>query len=398
MDKRLFVVIKKELKRIFTDRRLIFTTMILPALSIYLMYSLMGNMMTDRIDDVEDNIPVVIAVNAPTSFKGFVDESRFEMVYETEPSEALETKILNGEAEIYMIFDDNFDAAAMNFENPNVQRYYNGSEDYSQEARYNMDSVLESYEAQLLGIRIGNPDHVNVFDLNRDVTNDKIQDAQKATGKGLSILLPMLIAIFLFSGAMSVGPDMIAGEKERGTMATLLVTPVRRETLAMGKVISLGIIAIISSASSLLGIVLSMPKAGSMFARDGIDMASLQFGVMEYVSLFAIMTTLVAVYVAIICMVSIVSKTIKEANTYMSPIYMIVMISGFTTMYTTGTIESWRYLIPVYGSVMALKKLFAFELTTNMLLYTCGSSVVLAGIMIVIIKSLFSNEKVMFNA
>jgi sodium transport system permease protein len=181
-------------------------------------------------------------------------------------------------------------------------------------------------------------------------------------------------------------------------MATLLVTPVKRETLAMGKVISLGIIAIISSASSLLGIVLSMPSAGSMFAREGIDMASLQFGLMEYLSLSAIMVTLVALYVAVICMVSIVSKTIKEANTYMAPIYMIVMISGFTTMFTTGVIESWRYLIPVYGSVMALKKLFAFELTTNMLLYTCGSSLVLAGILIFIIRNLFSNEKVMFSA
>ena len=398
MDKRLFIVIKKELKRIFTDRRLIFTTMILPALSIYLMYTLMGNMMNERIDDVEENIPVVIAVNAPESFREFVDETKFEMKYETSPSEAFEDQILNGDAEIYMIFDPNFDEAAMNFEKPNIERYYNGSEDYSQEARYNIDRTLTGYEEHLLGIRIGNIDHVEVFDLNRDVEDDKIQDAQKATGKGLSILFPMLIAIFLFSGAMSVGPDMIAGEKERGTMATLLVTPVKRETLAMGKVISLGIIAIISSASSLLGIVLSMPSAGSMFAREGIDMASLQFGLMEYLSLSAIMVTLVALYVAVICMVSIVSKTIKEANTYMAPIYMIVMISGFTTMFTTGVIESWRYLIPVYGSVMALKKLFAFELTTNMLLYTCGSSLVLAGILIFIIKNLFSNEKVMFSA
>lgn len=398
MDKRLMTVVKKELKRIFTDRRLVFTTMLLPAISIYIMYSLMGNMMTTRIDDVEEHVPSIIVVDAPESFKDFVSESPFEMTYVDDTDASYEDQILNGDAEVYMIFDENFESSAMNFEKPNIKRYYNGAEDYSQEARYNIDRTLTAYESHLLGLRIGNPDHVEVFDLNRGVDNDRIQDDQKATGKGLATLFPMLIAIFLFSGAMSVGPDMIAGEKERGTMATLLVTPVKRETLAMGKVIALGVIAIISSASSFIGIIASMPNAGEIFARDGIDMASLQFGAMEYVSLFAIMLTLVSVYVAVICMVSIMSKTIKEANTYMAPIYMVVMVAGFTTMFMTGTPETWKFLIPVYGSIIALKNLFAFELTTTMLLYTCGSSIVLASVLIIIIKGLFNNEKVMFNA
>lgn len=398
MDKRLLTVVKKELKRIFTDRRLVFTTIILPALSIYIMYSLMGNMLTDKIDDVEDNVPTIVAVSAPDSFKSFVDSTRFDMQYVDQTDASYEDDVLNGDIEIYMIFDENFDAAAMNFERPNIKRFYNGAEDYSSEARYNIDRTITAYETFLLGERIGNAEHVEVFDLNRDVENDKIQDDQKATGKGLSTLFPTLIAIFLFSGAMSVGPDMIAGEKERGTMATLLVTPVRRETLAMGKVISLGIISLITSASSFIGIIASMPNAGEMFARDGIDMASLQFGLFEYFSMFAIMITLVSVYVAVICMISIISKTIKEANTYMAPIYMIVMVSGFTTMFSTGSPETWKFLIPVYGSVIALKNLFAFELTTNMLLYTCGTSIVLASVLIFIIKGLFNNEKVMFNA
>ncbi|MBI9013687.1 MAG: ABC transporter permease [Clostridiales bacterium] len=399
MDKRLLTVVKKELKRIFTDRRLIFTVIILPALSIFIMYSLMGNVMTTMIDDVELNVPSIVAANAPESFKEFVStDARYEFTYVDQASDIYKNQILEAEIEIYMIFDDQFDAKAMDFEKPNVKRYYNGVEDYSQEARYNIDRTLTDFETLLLGQRIGNPEHVEVFDLNRGVTDDKIQDDKKATGKGLAVLFPMLIAIFLFSGAMSVGPDMIAGEKERGTMATLLVTPVKRETLAMGKVIALGIVAIVTSASSFIGIIASMPSAGEMFASDGIDMASLQFVLSDYLSLFAIMITLVSVYVAVICMVSIISKTIKEANTYMAPIYMVVMISGFSTMYTTGEMAMWKFGIPVYGSIIALKKLFAFELTTNMVLLTCGSSIVLAGILIYAIKVLFNSEKVMFNA
>mgnify|MGYP002564867313 CR=1 FL=1 len=66
--------------------------------------------------------------------------------------------------------------------------------------------------------------------------------------------------VFLFSGCMAVAPESIAGEKERGSIATLLVTPLGRGELAMGKVISLGCISLLSGASSFLGTMLSLPK------------------------------------------------------------------------------------------------------------------------------------------
>lgn len=402
MDKRLFTVIKKELKRIFTDRRLLFTTMILPALSIFVMYSLMGNMIDTRVEDVEEHIGSLVIVDAPTSFQDYITskalDEAFDIDYETRESiEKSKTDIINGDLELLLIFTENFDEEVISYNQPNIIRYYNDIEDYSSEARWKIDNFLASYEEFELGLRIGNHDSVNVFNINEGILEDSLKDSQKATGKGLSVLFPMLIAIFLFSGAMSVGPDMIAGEKERGTMATLLVTPVKRETLAMGKVIALGVIAIVSSISSFIGIIASMPSAGSMFADDGIDMASLQFSVREYFYLAAIMISLVSLYVTVVCMVSIMSKTIKEANTYMSPIYMLVMISGFSTIFTEGAVEPYRLLIPVYGSVIALKNLFAFELSSKMVLYTCGSSLLVSAVLIYFIKVMFNNEKVMFS-
>ena len=403
MDKRIWTVTKKELKRIFTDKRLVFTTMILPALSIYLMYSLLGNMITNRIGDVEENIPKVVIIQGPESFKTYVSNNNLNSYYDFNWQDKLDQLdhnkdlVLEGDLELLLVFDDNFDQAVINFEKPNVNRFYNQVEDYSSQARFTMDEVLAQYENHLLGLRMGSPDLVEIFQVNKDIREASLHDDRKATGKGLSILFPMLIAIFLFSGAMSVGPDMIAGEKERGTMATLLVTPVKRETLVMGKVIALSIVAIVSSASSFIGIIASMPSAGQMFARDGINMSALKFGVKEYVFLGAIMLSLVGLYVSLVCLVSILSKSIKEANTYMAPIYMFVMISGFSTMYFDGTVSTPRFLILVYGSVMALKKLFAFELTTKMVLYTCGMSIILSFVIIYIIKDLFNNEKVMFS-
>lgn len=398
MDKRLFTVIKKELKRIFTDRRLVFTIIILPAVSIFLMYSLMGKMISTKVDDVKANVPTVIAINAPESFKTYiknnVDEELFEFEYFMTEKDTMRDDIKNGKTEILLIFEKSFDSKVNEFTNPSLHRLYNDSEEYSSRAKWSLDTIFSEYEAYLLGVRIGNLDHVNVFDIEE---NGNIEDIKKATGKGLSNLFPMLIAIFLFAGAMSVGPDIIAGEKERGTMATLLVTPVKRETLAFGKIIALCIISIISALSSFIGIIASLPAAGAMFASDGVNIAQLQFSLNDYLSLGGIMLTLVGLYVVIICLISVISKSIKEANTYMAPVYMIVMMAGFSTMFLDGPMANWKFAIPVYGSIIAMKNLFTFELTGTMVLYTCGSSIVLIGILTYIIKLLFNNEKVMFS-
>jgi len=403
MDKRLLTVIKKELKRIFTDRRLVFTTMILPAVSIFLMYSLLGNMISDKDTDVDANIPRVVVVSGADTFRTYSEDMKLDQVYDltweedTSQVESLKDQIYDGELDVLLVFDKDFDQDVKAMAMPNLVRYYNRVEDYSNEARYRIDEDLAQYETYLLGIRMGNPDHVEVFQINRDLGEGSLHNSQKEIGKGLSMLFPMLIAMFLFTGAMSVGPDMIAGEKERGTMATLLVTPVKREVLAMGKVIALVIVALITAGSSFIGVMASMPSASKMFESNGFSMASLKFGAREYLYLAAIMLTLVLLYVSIVCLISIISKTIKEANTYMSPVYMIVTISGFSTMYMDGAISNTRFMIPVYGSIVAIKKLFAFEITSNMVLYTCGTSIILSGVLIYMIKVLFNNEKVMFS-
>ena len=69
-----------------------------------------------------------------------------------------------------------------------------------------------------------------------------------------------LLLIFVISGAMSITPESVAGEKERGTIATILVTPVRRSYVAIGKILALSAFSLIGATSSFLGTVLSLPK------------------------------------------------------------------------------------------------------------------------------------------
>jgi len=117
---------------------------------------------------------------------------------------------------------------------------------------------------------VGDLEQIAVFTVNSD--NDKmvIQDEQKASGKALGMMLPYFITILLFAGAMGIGTDMIAGEKERGTMASLLVAPIKRSSIVLGKVFALMALSGISSVIYVGAMVAFMPlMSKSMLGTSG---------------------------------------------------------------------------------------------------------------------------------
>ena len=131
-----------------------------------------------------------------------------------------------------------------------------------------MTQVLDSYESAL----------ANKFDINPGGEGYDLASEEDISAQVFSMMVPMLMMAFLFSGCMAVAPESIAGEKERGTIATLLVTPLKRSHLALGKILSLSVIAILSGLSSFLGTMLSLPKlmgGGEMLKAD-------VYGVKEY--------------------------------------------------------------------------------------------------------------------
>ena len=134
---------------------------------------------------------------------------------------------------------------------PNVEVYYNSTSTESSAAYQLVSYALDSYEAAL----------ANKFDVNA-ATDDSYDLASKedSTAQFFAMMLPMLMTMFLFSGCMAIAPESIAGEKERGTIATLLVTPIKRSELAIGKIISLSAIGLLSGLSSFVGTMLSLPK------------------------------------------------------------------------------------------------------------------------------------------
>ena len=196
---------------------------------------------------------------------------------------------------------------------------------------------------------------------------------------------------------MSIGPDSIAGEKERGTIATLLVTPVKRSQIAIGKVMSLSIISLMSAISSFVGIILSLPKLlGGQIASD-VPVYSI-YSISDYLMLLAIIFVTVLVIVGLISVVSAYAKTIKEASTLILPFYFLSILVGISTMFSgEGNTELFIYLIPIYSSVNMIIAVLSFEVIGIHFLLTIISSLVYVSIFIYILNRLFQSETIMFS-
>jgi sodium transport system permease protein len=294
-------------------------------------------------------------------------------------------------------FPDNFNELITDYQTstdtlPNVDIYYNPSENYSRDAYYNILGALE-YHATEIGIeRFGdsyNPFTVNIgFDDNQN----QIFDEEKASGQMFAGMLPMLIIMFLFSAAMSIGPDSIAGEKERGTIATLLVTPTKRSEIAIGKVLSLSVISLFSATSSFIGIIFSLPK---LLQSNELSIAI--YGPAEFAMLFSVLLATVLVIVGVISCISAYAKTIKEASLLIMPFYFVSIVVGISTLMSGEANQNpIMYLVPIYNSVHIIISILTFETTATTFFIMIGSSVVYVSILIFVLNKFFQSEKIMF--
>lgn len=387
MRKGLITVFKKELARFFGDRRMVLSTILLPGLMIYLLYSVMGSAIMNKFSADETRTPLVAVFGSSEAVEPMLSHAAALTDYASkeEAMDAVSAQTLDA----VVIFPEDFDAAVSAYEvgssaAPNVAIYYNSTSSDSQAAYMLLDELLSSYEATLC----------NKFDVNAGgIGYDLASDADE-TSSVFSMMLPMLLMMFLFSGCMAVAPEAIAGEKERGTIATLLITPVGRSQIALGKIMALSVIALLSAASSAVGTILSLPK---LMSGAGSISSSL-YSAGDYLLLAAVISSTVLLLVALISIVSAFAKTIKEAQTLVTPLMLVVMFLGITAMFGNGASgNSAVYLIPLYNSVQSMVSILTFDISALHLLLTVGSNLIYALLGALILTRMFRNEKIIFS-
>lgn len=395
MKNNILTVMKKEFTRFFTDKRMVLTTIFLPGIMIYLVYTFMGNGISGQLEQSEDFKPVVYVENLPESVKTVASQGdlmELKEVSNEKDVKDVKEKISDGDENynLLAVFPENFDDQIAAYDSksgekaPNVELYYNSTETDSSTAYNLMTSVLDQIESAM----------ANKFDINAGNGEYDLASEEDMTAQMFSMMIPMLMIMFLFSGCMAVAPESIAGEKERGTIATLLVTPMKRSHLALGKILSLSVIAILSGCSSFIGTMLSLPN---LMGGAG-DISANVYGIKDYVMLFFIIISTVMVIVSVIAIVSAFAKSVKEATGWVTPIMLISMLIGITSMIDSlcKTEPVW-YLIPLYNSVQSMNGVFSLNMNVTNIIVTVIANFCYAGIGVFVLTKMFNSEKVMFS-
>ena len=386
--KNIWTIMKKEFSRFFKDKRLVLA-LVLPGILIYLIYSFLGNGIFSKLGGTDENyVYQIYTANMPEAFQEpFSKTDKIELhAISSEEANAVKDKVADKDTDLLVVFPDDFEEAYEAVKNgtsetyPQVQLYYNTTRTEGSQAYALFSTLISEFQQE-----------VNPYFL---AVPQDLATAKDTTGMIFSMIAPMLVLMFLFSGCMAVAPESIAGEKERGTFATMLVTPVKRSHIAVGKIISLSVLSLISGLCSFLGLILSLPKL--MGGMEGISASVYSAG--SYLMLLGIILSSVLVIVSLISVVSALAKSVKEAANMIGPVMILVMLLGVSTMFSSGAVGSFFwYLIPLYNSARAMSGIFSFAASPVAVFITIGANVAAAVLLAFALAKMFDNEKIMFN-
>ena len=389
MKSSVLTIAKKELARFFSNKASALIAIVLPGLLIFGMWSIMGNAMSGMISGDGTDQSTIAVVGLPASVEQMADASGIDLVESASiPSaEEMREQIDKGDASAFVVFPNGFDEAVASYDTasgavaPQVEVYYNSADSSSSKAYASFVALLDAYESSLS----------NKFDVNAgEATYDVAEDKDLAATIIVSIV-PMLLLILLFSGCMSVASEAVAGEKERGTMATMLATPIKRSDIALGKILALALIGLAIAASSAIGIFASLPN----LTQGELDINV--YGAPEYLLLALVIFSTTLLIVMLITVVSALAKTTKEAQLYLTPLMIVVMVIGLLGMFGDGAKpELGYYFIPLYNSVQCMIGIFTFDFQPAAVAACVASNLVYTGIGIYVLQKMFKSERLMF--
>ena len=384
----IFAILKKELRRFFTDKRMLLS-LFLPGILIFIIYTAMGSIFSNFFNPSDDYNYIVYIDNPVEEFNVINTSSPYKIEIKNfnnlsnEEKENYKNDIKNEKIDLLICFESDFYNKLNNGEKPNVEIYYLSTSTAS--------STIYNYYFQTLNNNSMTINYNYFVNQNSDINYDLSTDEDKSKVI-ITMVLPFILVIMLFTGCMNVTTESIAGEKERGTIATLLVTPVKRSEIALGKILALSVTSIVSSITSFLGLALSLPK---LLQGTG-DITLSMYGISTYIYVLLIIIVITILFTTLLSIVSCFSKSIKEANQYATPLMFLIMaISGAT--YFISNNNWYLYLIPIFNSINCLSEIFSLNFNLVNFLITIISNIVYISLGVFVVTKMFDNEKVMFN-
>ena len=398
--KRLKALFKKEIIDIFRDKKTIFMMLVLPLLLYPLlmigMALLMSAITANQAQTVYkvsyENLEQTQISKIEDTFEDDSMKYKFKIVSSDNPQDDLQNKKID--CYISVNKNDGKDVFTMN---------YLSASETSRNALGAISEALKIYQEDIRRQKIEalgmDADEV----LNSIQVDDKdYSTKEESVGFLLGTIIPFFVIISILLGAIYPAIDVTAGERERGTLETLLTLPVSNFEMIMSKFLAVAVISCITAVLNILSTGASMLfmvniMAGSV--SDSVMKLNMDIHTFLPAILFLVIVIIAfALFMTAICMcVCIFAKSFKEANNYITPVMLIVMFAGYSTMIPKVELTSATAAIPVVNIALMIESLFTFEYNYPLYGIVLLSNVAYSILTIWILGRLYNSEQVLFG-
>ncbi|MCW8093062.1 ABC transporter permease [Alteromonas sp. ASW11-130] len=397
----MWLVFLKEVKELVRDKKTLFFMIALPMIVFPLIIGGVAWFSGKALQEAQTKTltySIVGAEFAPEINQQLNDENGFKLISIPDETDFKEW-INSGRADFVIVIPDNYGVNPLQSGQINIQVYLNDANLNMVESRLNsIVKDIASRNQQLAFNQLALSESQQVA-LIEPIVLEKVDIADKRESIGHKIggFIPYFIFILCLQGAMIPATDLGAGEKERGTLETLLISPIERHKLVLGKFLTIGFAGVVSAlvtvaSMAIWGILLSRGMAIELVAEF---MGSIS--IIDFILMFLMLVPVVAIFAAVLLSLSIYARTFKEAQGYMTPLVMIVIVPVVLSMLPGVELKGGWAWVPLTNVALAIRELIKGTMDYMQLIAIFGSTAIIAGLLLTFCVYWFNKEKVLFR-
>ena len=397
------IVYRKELTEAIRDRRTVISTILVPLLLFPVLSVGFGSLAVMLVGKAKEETPKVMLLggaDSPAVVDGLKKLDKIEIVPATPD---WKDQIINKEVRAAVEIPAGFQTDVAQQKPETVHIYNYEGELKSEFATDKVDKYMKQYRDTVVKERLAAknlPETVlNPF----DVKQENVAPPEKVSGAALGGIIGYMVILLCMTGAMYPAMDLTAGEKERGTMETILSSPISRTHLVLGKFFLILTAALGTAALSVLSMgvsfsVLSHYTSQSAGGRAAAAGLLLHLGPKTVASVFLMALPIAVLFSAVLMTIALFAKTYKEAQSYLTPMTFVVIIPAIAAMLPGVELTSKLSLIPILGTSLLCKELVAGTYHWNLIALIFTSNCVYAAVALLIAIKMFQRESVLFRS